>query len=95
MGGVDTCRLPSSTGVARCGKHKVVICAAHGPAVDSPPHPAAMHSGAQLSTELSSGVGRSVRVVGVIDPDLVVVDAEGDGGVRVRPRVVVALLARR
>lgn len=58
MGGVDARRLPSSAGVVRCGVHRLSFGRRASRRWTTMVHRAAIHSGSQLSTELSSGVGR-------------------------------------
>jgi hypothetical protein len=58
VGGVDARRLPSSAGVVRCGAHRLSFGWRAGWRWTAVVHRGAIHSGPQLSTELSSGVGR-------------------------------------
>lgn len=60
MGGVDARHLSSSVGVVRCGQHLLSFVTRTGRRWTAAGRRRGMHSGSQLSTELSSGVGRSV-----------------------------------
>jgi hypothetical protein len=60
VGGVDTCHLRSSAGVVPCGLLLLSFVVRTGRGWTVAFLRRGMHSGAELSTELSSGVGRSV-----------------------------------
>lgn len=60
MGGVDTRHLPCSPGVVLCGQLLLSFIERVGRQWTATWRKLGMHSSTQLSTELSSGVGRSV-----------------------------------
>jgi hypothetical protein len=60
VGGVDASHLSCSAGVVRCGQRLLSFVMRIGRRWTAAGRGRGMHSGSQLSTELSSGVGRSV-----------------------------------